>query len=294
MTEYKSRDFLKVAIWMVGALTSTSMMAVSIREIGPGLSAFQILFIRSFIGLIIVATVIGLSGKTQQFFTQQPKLHLARSVFHFCGQYGWITGVTLLPLAEVFAIEFTAPIWTVILAAAFLNERLTPVKISSVFLAMVGVFIIVKPSNEIINPASLLVLATAVFFAASYVVTKLLAYTESPLTVLLYMSAVQCILGFAFGIAGWVQPAVSQWLWIMVLALAGLAAHFSITKALQIAETSLVVTIDLLRLPLISLVGIILYGEYGPVTLLAGSLLILAGNAINIYANFPDRNKSIQ
>lgn len=293
MAEYKSGDFITVAMWMVGALTSTSMMAVSIREIGPGLSPFQILFIRSFIGLVVVATMIRLSGRTQQFFTNQPKLHFARSFFHFCGQYGWITGLTLLPLAEVFAIEFTAPIWTIILAAAFLNERITPAKVGSIFLAIVGVFIIVKPGDEIINPASLLVLATAVFFAASYVVTKLLAYTESPLTVLLYMSAVQCFLGFVFGIAGWVQPALSQWLWILALALAGLAAHYSITKALQIADTSMVVTIDLLRLPLISLVGIIVYGEYGTITLFVGGLLILVGNALNIYTNLPERNKTI-
>lgn len=71
MAEYKSGDIIKVAMWMVGALTSTSMMAVSIREIGPGLSPFQILFIQSFIGLVVVATMIRLSGRTQQFFTNQ-------------------------------------------------------------------------------------------------------------------------------------------------------------------------------------------------------------------------------
>ncbi len=76
-------------------------------------------------------------------------------------------------------------------------------------------------------------------------------------------------------------------------ALAGLGAHFSITKALQIADTSLVVTIELLRLPLISPVGIVVYGEYGTITLLVGALLILVGNVINIYVNLPDRNKTI-
>lgn len=77
------------------------------------------------------------------------------------------------------------------------------------------------------------------------------------------------------------------------MALAGLAAHYSITKALQIADTSMVVTIDLLRIPLISLVGIIVYGEYGTITLFVGGLLILVGNALNIYTNLPERNKTI-
>jgi drug/metabolite transporter (DMT)-like permease len=284
---YKNTDLLKVALWMIAGLLSTSMMAVSIREIGPSLSPFQILFVRSLLGTLIVASVIRASGHINLFFTKKLKLHLTRSVLHFCGQYGWIMGVTLLPLAEVFAIEFTAPIWTLIMAAVFLKEPLTREKLGSIFSALMGVWIIVDPGSDIIKPASLMMLGTALFFAATFVVTKVLAFTESPLTVLFYMSAVQCVLGFGFAIGNWVEPSVFQWSWMVMLALAGLGAHFSITKALQLAETSLVVTIDLLRLPLISLVGILFYGEYGSVTLFIGASLILAGNGINIYANWP-------
>lgn len=291
MPDYNKTDLLKVALWMTAGLLSTSMMAVSIREIGPGLSPFQILFVRSLLGVLIVTTIIRVTNQTSLFPTTKLKLHLTRNIFHFCGQYGWIMGVTLLPLAEVFAIEFTAPIWTLILAAIFLKEPLTSIKLSSILFALIGVWIIVDPGAGIIKPASLMMLGTAVFFAATFVVTKVLAFTESPLTILFYMSVVQCVLGFSLGIGNWVEPSLWQWSWMFLLALAGLGAHFSITKALQIADTSLVVTIDLLRLPLISLVGILLYGEYGTLTLFVGAVLILAGNGINIYVNLSKQQK---
>src|SRR5260370_22670086 len=90
------------------------------------------------------------------------RIHLLRNVFHFGGQAGWAFGLTLLPLATVFALEFTTPAWTMVLAVLFLGETLTRGRIAAVVLGFVGVLVILRPGAGSFQPAALLVLMAAV------------------------------------------------------------------------------------------------------------------------------------
>ena len=115
----QQRPFL-ASLWMIGALISISGMAVAGRELSSELNAFQISFTRSFlcfVSLLLLLIFIGF----KHIKTNKIKLHIFRNIIHFGGQTGWLYGVALLPLAEVFAIEFTAPIWTAILATIILK-----------------------------------------------------------------------------------------------------------------------------------------------------------------------------
>ena len=125
---------MNVALWMVGGLVSLSLMAIGARELGGQITTFQILFFRSVISLIVITLIIVKSKKTSLFSSKRIKLHIVRNVFHFVGQYGWFLGLGLLPLAHVFALEFTVPLWTLIIAAAFLKEGITIKKTIAVFM----------------------------------------------------------------------------------------------------------------------------------------------------------------
>src|SRR5678816_424512 len=97
---------LRGALWMVGALLMFSGMAISVRELIASMGAFQILFLRSLVSLLLLLAILPWFG-WRTLHTRHARLHLVRNLLHFGGQYAWVYAIALLPLATVFAIEFT-------------------------------------------------------------------------------------------------------------------------------------------------------------------------------------------
>lgn len=274
---------MRAFLWMTGALVSFCLMAIGGRELAGGINTFQILLSRSVIGLLVVSAIIWKTGRPELFRTQRLKLQVGRNLFHFVGQYGWFLGLGLLPLAQVFALEFTTPLWTLLIAALFLKEKLSARKAVAIALGSIGVVLILNPGGDIVNPAALYVLGAAVCYALSYVATKALSTTEAPLTILFYMCLVQLPLGLLLSASHFVLPTPLQWVWLTLIGLSALSAHFCLTHAMKTAEVSVVVTLDFLRLPLIGVVGMALYGEGFKPMLLVGAALMLVGNLVNVY-----------
>lgn len=270
-------------LWMTGTLASFCLMAVAARELTGELSIFQALFFRSVIGLICLALVyIGLSNKPKISY-KRLKLHVLRNVIHFAGQYGWFVGIALLPLANVFALEFTVPVWTALIAALFLKESITRKKVLSITLGLMGVLIIVKPGVGIFELASLVVIGAAMCYAVAYTATKALIVTESPFSILFYMCLIQLPIGLVGSLNGWLWPEGMQWLWLTLIGITALSAHFCISKAMSHADVTVIVTLDFLRLPLIALVGVLLYQEAFELSLILGAAVMLLGNLLNTY-----------
>lgn len=268
---------------MSGALISFCLMAIGARELAGGISTFQILFVRSVVGLVVVTWVIFQTQRSFLFQTSRFKFHLTRNIFHFFGQYGWFLGIGLLPLAQVFALEFTTPLWTLVFAALFLKESLTFKKSIALVLGSIGVYLILNPGSEIVSPAAAYVIGAAIFYALAHVSTKVLSATDDPLTVLFYMCLIQLPIGLLLGVGSFVAPTLMQWVWLTLIGLTALTAHFCITKAMKTTDASVVVTLDFLRLPLIAAVGVLVYGEAFKPMLLVGAALMLVGNLINSY-----------
>nr|WP_086939932.1 DMT family transporter [Thaumasiovibrio occultus] len=263
---------------MLGALSSFSLMAVGARELSGEIVTSQVMVFRSLIGLVVITAIMLLTGNRHAFATKRVPLHGARNLFHFAGQYGWLVGISVLPLAEVFALEFTVPLWTALIAWLFLGERLTKRKLSAIVLGLIGVLVIVKPGMEVFNLYSLVVLGAAFCYAISHSATKSLAATENPLTVLFYMCAVQLPVAVLLTLGEWIMPSAAQWGWLAIVGGTALTAHFCMTKAMQSAEVSLVVIMDFMRLPAIGIVGMLLYGETIELSLFVGALIMLLGN----------------
>ncbi|MFT5730538.1 MAG: drug/metabolite transporter (DMT)-like permease [Desulforhopalus sp.] len=273
---------MHAVIWMTGALVSFCLMAIGARELSGEVSIFQILFFRSVIGLLFISSVILFFKNKVSIRTKKIGLHSFRNVIHFFGQYGWFLGIGILPLAEVFALEFTVPIWTLIIAAIFLGEAITTTKFISVFLGMIGVLVIVQPGYAIMNSASFIVLAAAICYAISHTVTKSLSSSESAISILFYMCLIQLPIGLLLSLANWSWPIGEQWLWLIVIGFTALSAHYCMTKAMKYAEVTTVVTMDFFRLPLIALVGMFFYAEQFKMSLIVGGGLMLIGNLIRV------------
>lgn len=270
--------------WMAVALFSLCLMAVAAKELSGAIPVFQVLFIRSVIGLFIVTAIILLRRQHALLVTQKPALHLFRNMAHFAGQYGWFLGIGLLPLADVFALEFTAPLWTALLAVLFLGEAMHKSKVTAVVLGFIGILVIVKPGSSLLNAAVFYVLASAIAYAVTYTLTKHMARDQAPITILFYMCLLQLPIGFLLSIDSWQQATLLQWAWLLVVAISALIAHYCISSAMKTGEATTVVTIDFLRLPLIAIVGVVFYNEALDASLILGAALILFANWINLRA----------
>jgi len=248
------------------------------------MEVIQILFYRSLIGLIIISFIIIFLNNKNLIFSHRIKIHVLRNIFHFGGQYGWFLGIGLLPLAEVFALEFTVPFWTALIAWLFLKEPLTSRKLLAIAIGLIGAVVIVKPGAEIFNPASFIVLTAAILYAVSHTTTKSLSSTESPITIVFFMCLVQSPIGLLFSISKWQNPTIEQWAWIAAIGLTALSAHYCMSKAMQFTEVTTVVIIDFIRLPLIAMAGVLFYHEKFEITLIVGGILMLAGNVVGMKA----------
>jgi drug/metabolite transporter (DMT)-like permease len=264
------------ALWMVGALSSFSLMAIAVRELSATMGSFQILFLRSLVSLVLVAAVLPYYGLAS-LRTRRPGLHVVRNLFHFGGQYAWVYAIALLPLATVFAIEFTMPVWTALLAMLLLGERLNRGRIVMLVMGVTGILVILRPGAAPVSHAALVMLAGAFAYGATMVATKRLTASESPLAILFYMSVVQVPIGMLPALSHWVEPALRDAPWIFAIGACGLSAHYCMTRAFRIADATLVVPIDFLRLPLIAVVGALVYSEPVEVTTFIGAAVIFAG-----------------
>jgi len=273
---------ITATLWMMGALASFMAMAIGGREMAAArLGTFEILLFRSLVGLVIVSVLLARSG-WGQISVKRLGLHFARSIGHFGGQFGWFYGIAMIPLAEVFAIEFTAPMWTAIIAPLLLRERMTRSRLLAIGFGIAGMLIILRPGLAVIHPAALAVLGAAACFALTFVLTRKLAHTETALAILFYMTVIQLPLALIPALAHWVAPPPALWPWLLVVGATGLSAHYCVTRALRLADATVVMPMDFLRLPLIAAAGFLFYGETLDWLVFAGAAVMVAGNFANI------------
>jgi len=271
---------------MSGALVAFCVMAVSVRALAANLSIFEILAVRSGFGVLVLCAILAMRPSLRHLVVpRRMALHLLRNSTHYTGQYMWALSLTLLPLATVFALEFTTPAWTVLLAALILGERMTPSRIGAVMLGFAGVLIILRPGIASFQPAALLVLAAAFAYAVSMINTKQLTTTESSFTIIFWMNVMQLPMSLAGSSLDFpLRLAGPDILPILGIGISGVSSHYCLSNAFRAGDASVVVPLDFLRLPLIAWVGWWLYAETLDIFVLAGALTIVAGIIWNLRA----------
>ncbi|MEO8719161.1 MAG: DMT family transporter [Burkholderiales bacterium] len=267
---------LRGVLWMGGAVLSFSTMAIAARELLAHMAPFQILFVRSVVMMAIVLVIIAQAEGAVTATVRLP-LHVLRNVIHFGGQYCWVFAIGALPLATVFAIEFTMPVWTAVLAAMLLGERLTRPRVVMLVLGLAGVLIILRPGFGVFQLGALVALAAAFLYAGNMIATKRLSSTESPLAVLFWMSVVQTPLALLSALPHWVSPPASDLPWMLLIGVGSYTAHYCMTRAFKLADATVVVPIDFVRLPLIAVVGALFYKEAFDPMIIVGAAVIFSG-----------------
>jgi len=281
----KQPNVLGAALWMMGAVVSFSTMAVAGRAVYEELDVYQLMFYRSAIGLILVVTYAACTpGGFQKFQTRRIKLHIIRNSSHLVGQFGWFFALGLIPLAQLFALEFTTPLWVAALAPLLLGERLTKMRLAAVSLGFVGVLVVLRPGLEAISLGSIVMLIGSVGFAGAMMATKRLSTTEQPVTILFYMALLQTPVGLMLAMNELHWPSTVTGLWLILVAILGFTAHYCFVRAVSLADAIVVAPLDFIRLPLIAVVGVLLYSEPLELWVFVGGGLVLLGNYSNLMA----------
>ncbi len=276
----------KAALWMTGAIASFTSMAIAGRELSVTHDTFEIMFYRSLVGICVVAIVLSASRKWHQVTTERLGLHGIRNVLHFTGQNLWFYAVTVIPLAQVFALEFTQPIWVILLSPLLLHERLTALRLTAALIGFAGILIVARPGAATLSPGVIAAAASAIFFALTAISTKSLTRIVSIGCIMFWLTLMQAGLGLvASGLDGQITlPTLTTAPLLLLVGLAGLLAHYCITNALAIAPATVVVPFDFARLPTIAILGMVLYHEPLDHWTLLGAVVIFAGIFLNVWS----------
>lgn len=274
------------ALWMTGSIASFSAMAIATRQIKGLHDTFEIMTVRSIIGFALVVSIAFAMGRLSEVKAQRLGGHLARNIVHFTGQNLWLLALTMIPLAQVFAIEFTSPIWVIILAPFFLGEKITRTRLAAALLGFLGILVVARPDFTNLDPGVIAAAACAICFALTGIATKALTRAESIVSILFWLTLMQSVMGAV--LAAWdgqiTLPTAQTLPWLVLIGFCGVLAHLCLTSALRLAPASFVMPIDFARLPLIALVGWLFYNESIDLWVFIGAVLIIGGNLINMQA----------
>lgn len=278
-------------LWMCGALVSFTLVAIAGRAAARGVDALQIAVWRTIIGFAILLIIVQVQGiRVGDLGSKQPGLQLVRNLIHFTAQFSWLYALTRMTLAELTALEFTAPLWVALLAPFLIGERLNALRLATTVLGFVGILIVVRPGAVPLGEGTPFGMLAAIGFALSMITTKRLLRTDNAFTILFWMQGLQVMIGLAILLGGWligsgqglVMPEAVTFGWLAAVGILGLTAHYSLTKAFTHADTIVVAPMDFLRLPLIAAVGVLLYAEPLDLWVLGGGLVVVLANLINL------------
>ena len=277
-------DSIKTGLWMLGAFIGFSLMAISGRELGGELDSFEIMIWRSLAGIFIFLALAWRFDTLYQIRFYNLKLHTIRNVSHFFGQTLWYFAVTKVTFTQLFAFEFTAPLWVALIAPLFLKEILTKCEFLSIFIGFVGILIITHPKATGLSIGMLAAIFFTVSFVGSILATKLLTRTQSVTCILFWLIIMQCVISIIFvGFDGIIAVANTTNLrWIPIISVGGLTAHFCIITALTPVLVSIAATLEFLRVPLIAVVGYLVYAEALSIFILVGAIFINRANIANL------------
>lgn len=248
------------ALWMCAAATAFALMVNLVRHLTESLPPLEVVFFRTAFGLIAMLPWLLRRG-FGELRTGHFRLHLLRALIGIFAMVGWFTTLSLLPLAEATALSFTAPIFTSVLAVLLLGEVMRARRWSATIVGFLGALVIIRPGFQAVQPAALLAIGTAAIWAASTILIKVMARTESAGAITTYMVLLTTPITLVAALFVWQTPSLEQLGWAALLGAAGSTGHVCMSRALATTDATLVVPFDYLRLPIVALIAFAVFGQ---------------------------------
>ena len=250
----------KGLLWVALAGVLFVVFTALVRYVGNELHPIQAAFTRYLFGLLVLLPLV-LRRRAALFRTCHLRLHGFRGFIHAIAVMLWFFAASQLPIAEVTALSFIAPIFVVIGAVFFLRERLTRPRIIAVALGLVGVLIILRPGVAVVQWGALAMLAAAPLFAASKVLTKFLVRDDSSGTLVVYLSIFATLTMLAPALWVWQSPSQPDLVFLAGTAIFATTSHLCMARGLALVDGTVSQPIDFLQLVWSTMIGLIFFAE---------------------------------
>lgn len=261
------------ALWMVLACAFFAVLNALVRHLSAELHPFELAFFRNAFGLVFVLPWLARTG-LPGLGTQRMGMHSLRSIVSLASMLCWFTAVSLMPLAEVTALSFTAPLFATAGAALFLGEIVRLRRWAATVIGFAGAVMIIRPGFEAIDFATGLALASAGFISISVLLVKSLCRTERPAVIVFYMAALMTPMSLIPALFVWAWPEPLTWAWLALMGWAATLAHLSLNRAFGLTDISAVLPFDFFRLVFVAILGLVFFDEHPDAWLWAGAAVI--------------------
>jgi drug/metabolite transporter (DMT)-like permease len=264
-------------VWMCGAAVCYASLYVTLRQVTAHYSPLELIFLRSVFCTLFMLPWLARSGlavlRTPRF-----TLHATRMTATYVAGVLWVYGVAHLPMADVNALNFTSPLFVVLIAMLVLGDKASLHRWIVLGIGFVGTLVILRPGADVISTAALVTVASSCLFATSHSITKYMASTEDPNLNVFYLYALQSLLALIPAALVWTTPDLRDLAWIVAVSLGTLGAQQCIVRSLTAAPASLVMPFNFLQLPIVAFAGLAIYDEVTSLWTWIGAAVICATN----------------
>ena len=259
-----------------------SSMHALIRHVGEAQHPFEMAFFRNLFGIIVLAPFFMRYG-FGILRTKRLGLHAIRGGVHVGSMLLFFTAVTVAPLATVAAMSFTAPLFVTLGAVLLLGEKIPARRIGALLIGFAGVMIVLRPGAGDLELGALMALGSSVIWACALLMIKVLARTESSLTLTAYMALFLTPLSAIPAAFVWQWPSWEELGWLALMGSVGTAGHLCLAQAFREADATTVLPLDFLRLIWASLLGFFLFGQVPELFVWIGGAVIFSSTIYLTY-----------
>ncbi len=278
-------------LWMaLAGLIFASFMAI-VRHVGSTLDPIQVAFLRYGLGLVFMLPFF-LRLNIADFQSARFGLHAIRGVLHAGGVMCWFYAMSRIPIAEVTAIGFTAPVFATIGAALFLGEKVRLRRILAVLIGLLGALIIIRPGIVAIELGALLMLIAAPLFAISDLMSKVLTRKETGPALVAYLSVFVTLTIMIPALFVWREPSLEEWLWMGLTAGLATLGHLCMVQGFKVAEVSALQPVKFLQLFWAALIGFLIFAEVPEIWTWIGSTVIVGSTTYIAHRERKARTKN--
>jgi drug/metabolite transporter (DMT)-like permease len=275
-----------IGLIVLAGLMATVMM-VLIRLLGADLHPFEIHFIRTVFSLLMLTPVILRHG-LRHLRTPRLGLHALRGLINGCSQLCFFMALVMIPLAQISALSFTAPLFTTVTAVIVLGEVIRVRRLTALVIGFAGTWLILRPGVIEVELGSILVLLGSLGWGVTMILTKILTRTDSAISITFYGALFMSPISLIAAIPFWQTPTLVQLGWLVPIAVFATLVHLCLNQAIKEADLTVLLPFNFANLIWAAIVGYVIFAEVPTIwTWVGGAIIFISGTYLAIREGRP-------
>lgn len=275
LARLEARDNVSAMGFVLASTVVFVAMYGLIKDMADSMHPLQIAFLRNLFGLLVL-TPLFLRYGLAPLKTARPGLMTLRAVINMGAMLFYFMALSLAPLADVAALAFSAPIFATILAIFVLGEVVGARRWAAILVGLAGALVILRPGFAALEIGHLLTLGSAACWGVALLIIKVLARTESSLTITLYMGLLMTPMSLIPALFVWGPVSLDQYALLVVIGALGTAGQWLLAEGLKRGDTNVVMPLDFFKLIWAALLGYLVFAEIPDAFTWIGGIMIFA------------------